>query len=296
MTGYSIFEGTLADMTWPAVEEAGRTNTPLLVPVAVIEQHGPHLPLGTDTYGAYLLCREIQRALAESGQPAVIAPPYYFGLNPSTGMFPGSLSVKRDTMVRALSESLADYARWGFKRQFVVNHHGDPIHNDAIAEAIAAVRAEGAETVLVMGGFIGQIVEPVYKSAFGRQFPLPESALLRARESDKTKSARERLMRSQLNVHAEERETSLMMRWFPELVSKEVDVTRLEPVLPDPQQLTAAVQHGKWREVSPPGYIGDPSVATPENGELYALEAADMAAAIHDFVGHGKACNCEMEG
>ena len=143
MIGYSIFQGTLADMTWPAVEEAGRKNAPLLVPVAVIEQHGPHLPLATDTYGAYLLCREIQRALADSGLAAVIAPPYYFGLNPSTGMFPGSLSLKRNTMVSALSELLADYARWGFKQQFVVNHHGDPTHNDAIAEAIATVRAQG---------------------------------------------------------------------------------------------------------------------------------------------------------
>jgi creatinine amidohydrolase len=288
MTGYSIFEGTLADMTWPAVEEAGRKNTPLLVPVAVIEQHGPHLPLATDTYGAYVLCRETQRALAQSWLPAVIAPPFYFGLNPSTGMFPGSLSVKRSTMVSALSESLADYARWGFKRQFIVNHHGDPTHNDAIAEALAMVRAQGIEAVLTLGGFIGQIVEAVYSSAFGREFPLPESALLRVEESEETRSALERLMKSQLNIHAEERETSLIMRWFPELVSKQVDVDRLEPVLPDPEQLAAAIQQGKWREVSPLGYIGDPSVATRENGELYALEAADIAAAILHFLGHDK--------
>jgi len=45
----------------------------------------------------------------------------------------------------------------------------------------------------------------------------------------------------------------------------------------------AAVGSGKWREVSPLGYIGDPSVATRDNGELYALEAADIGRAIAAF-------------
>ncbi len=92
MSGYSIFAGTLADMTWPEVEAAGSQNTPLLVPVAVIEQHSRHLPLATDTYGAYLLCSLIQEHLADRGVQVLIAPPYYFGVNATTSMFPGSLT------------------------------------------------------------------------------------------------------------------------------------------------------------------------------------------------------------
>lgn len=284
MAGYSIFEGTLADMVWPAVEEAGRKNTPMLVPVAVIEQHGPHLPLATDTYGAYLLCRRVQGELANSGVEAVIAPPYYFGLNPSTGMFPGSLSIKKSTMVGVLTELLMEYGRFGFVQQFIINHHGDPTHNDAIVEAIRAVRAHGVDAVLTLGGFVGQVVEEVYTSVFGKPLPLPEAAILRAEESTETREARERFTKSDLNVHAEERETSLIMRWFPDLLNKEVHIDQLEPVLPGPAQLAAAIQEGKWREISPLGYIGDPSVATKENGELYALEAADIANAIRNFL------------
>jgi creatinine amidohydrolase len=283
--GYSIFEGTVADMTWPEVEQAALKNAVMLVPVAVIEQHGPHLPLATDTYGACLLCSLAKVELARRGTQAVVAPPYYLGMNPTTGMFPGSLSISHETMVRALTETLSAYAKWGFSQQFVINHHGDPDHNDAIAVAIAAVRAEGVNAVLTLGGFVGRVVEEVYASAFGKPLPLPENAILRAEESMEAKEARERLTRSSLSIHAEERETSLIMKWFPDLLNKEVHIAELEPVLPSAAQLAAALQEGKWREVSPLGYIGDPSVATSENGELYAYEATDIAHAILRFLG-----------
>lgn len=42
----SIFTNTMADMNWKEVEEKGRKNIPVLFPIGVIEQHGPHLPLG----------------------------------------------------------------------------------------------------------------------------------------------------------------------------------------------------------------------------------------------------------
>ena len=58
MSGCSVFTGTIADLTWPEVESAGQRHAIMLLPVAVIEQHGPHLPLATDVYGAYLLCQK----------------------------------------------------------------------------------------------------------------------------------------------------------------------------------------------------------------------------------------------
>jgi creatinine amidohydrolase len=280
MAGYSIFDGTIADMTWQEVEKAGDSHLPILVPVAVVEQHGPHLPIATDIYGAYLLCRKIKEALVEEDVEIMIAPPYYFGMNPSTWMFAGSVNVSHDAMVKILTELLIEYARFGFVQQFIVNHHGDPSHNDAIVGAIAAARQNGVDAVLTLGGFVGHVVEDVYTSAHGHPFPLPEAAILRSQESTRTREARLRLTRSSLGVHAEERETSLIMRWFPDVVAGGVHIEDLPPVLPSQEQVAAAIQRGKWREISPLGYLGDPSVATEENGELYALEAADTAAAI----------------
>ena len=75
MESYSIFKETIADMTWPAVDEAARRKATTLVPIAVIEQHGPHLPLATDIDGAYLLSVRIRAELAEAGVEVLVAPP-----------------------------------------------------------------------------------------------------------------------------------------------------------------------------------------------------------------------------
>jgi creatinine amidohydrolase len=284
MGGYSIFTDTIADMTWPAVDEAARRKAIMLVPVAVIEQHGPHLPLATDIYGAYLLTVRIRAELGKAGVEALIAPPYYFGMNPTTGMFTGSLHIDRETMVSILTQLLLNYGRWGFERQFVLNHHGDPTHNDAIMEAIRSVRSQGVDAVYTMGGFVRQFIEEAYTSAFNKPLPLPESALLQAPESEVTKLARERLTKSSLHVHAEEFETSMIMRWYPDVLDPDIEVTGLTPVLPTPEEFGRALQQGRWRELSPLGYIGDPSVAAAETGEIYALEAADIARAIVEWL------------
>jgi creatinine amidohydrolase len=278
--GYSIFRETIADMTWPAVDEAASRQAVMLVPIAVIEQHGPHLPLATDIYGAYLLSVHIKAELAKSGVEAVIAPPYYFGMNPTTGMFTGSLHIERETMVNVLTQLFLNYGRWGFGRQFILNHHGDPTHNDAIMEAIRSVRSQGIDAVYTMGGFVRQFIEEAYTSAFHKPLPLPQAALLQAPESQATRLARERLTKSSLHVHAEEFETSMIMRWYPDTLAPDVDVKTLTPVLPTSSEFDQAIQEGRWRELSPAGYIGDPSVATPDTGEIYALEAVDIARAI----------------
>jgi len=277
---YSIFKDTIADMTWPAVDDAARRKAIMLVPIAVIEQHGPHLPLATDIYGACLLCVHIKVHLADEGVEALIAPPYYFGMNPTTGMFTGSLQIARETMVSIFTQLLLNYSGWGFQRQFILNHHGDPTHNDAIMEAIRSVRSQGVDAVYTMGGFVRQFIEEAYTSFFQKPLPLPASALLQAPESETTKLARERLTKSDLHVHAEEFETSMIMRWYPDALDPRAELTNLPPVLPTPGVFDQAIKDGKWREISPLGYIGDPGVAAPETGEIYAWEAVDIARAI----------------
>jgi creatinine amidohydrolase len=285
VSGYSIFAGTLADMTWTEVEKAGARNTPLLVPVAVIEQHSRHLPLATDTYGAYLLCSLVQRELAARGIRVLIAPPYYFGVNATTAMFPGSLNIKPETMRTMLVEILENYARWGLRRQFIVNHHGDPQQNRAIVEVIQAMREQGVEATYFLGGMIQGFVDAAYMGTFHQPLPLTGDAVLRSLESEATRAAVARLTRSEgLDIHAGERETSLIMRWFPDTLAKDVDLSALASVPETAREFQDAEKTGRWRELSPDGHIGDPAKATPENGEIYALEAADMAAALAGFL------------
>ena len=281
MKGYSIFTETIVDMTWPEVEEATKKGAIMLVPLGVIEQHGPHLPLGTDVYAAITLCSLIKSELDQQGVLSVIAPPYYFGINETTGMFPGSISVKSESMVSMLSDLLVNYMEHGFKQQFILNHHGDPTHNSAILEAIRSATERGVEAVSVSGGLVEFAMERAIKDAPGA---LPPSAILRVEESDETTKARARLNRSELHIHAEERETSLIMKWFPELLKKRDEIKNLTPVTPTIEVFFEAEMSGKWKELSPLGYVGDPSVARPENAELYALEAKDMAGAIVKYL------------
>jgi creatinine amidohydrolase len=282
--GYSVFRETLADMTWPAVEEAARRNTPLLVPVAVIEQHGPHLPLATDTYGAHLLCRLVKAELEKEGVTAVIAPPYYWGINESTAAFPGSFNASADSMVRMLTEILENCATWGFRRQFIINHHGDSDHNRALARVVRDLRASGVEATYVIGGLLAGFLNLDRPGPDGEPPLLSGAEVLRVPESATTKAAAARLNRAAFDVHAGERETSLAMRFFPDTLDDKVDLAKLERVPDDPRDFVQAERSGAWRELSPAGYIGEPAVATRENGELYLYEAADMAGAIARFL------------
>lgn len=283
MAGHSIFAHTIADLSWPQVEAAGQREALMLLPVAVIEQHGPHLPLATDTYGAYLLCVHARKALNDAGIEALVAPPYYFGINWGTRMFPGSLTISRDLMISLLEEIMENYAGWGFRRQFVVSHHGDPQHNHAVVEAIRRARDRGIDAVLTLAGFVGPAIEEGYAGAFGTPLPLPEVAIVRASDSEHTQLLRKRATRSLLHVHAEERETSMIMRWFPDTLGP-APLESLAPVLPTMDEFNRASAEGRWRELSPLGYIGDPAVATNENGELYRLEAEDLGRAIAHHV------------
>jgi len=268
-------------MTWPAVEAAAAARQPLLVPVAVIEQHGHHLPLATDVYGAHLYSSLIKTELGGLGVECQIAPPYYFGLNTTTGMFPGSLNVTPEAMMTMLSDMLSNCASWGFRRQFIINHHGDPTHNQAIARVIQGFRGSDVQVTYVLGGPLGELIEPGYEAAFEEPFPLRDREILRAPDSPATLEARARLTRSTgPDVHAGERETSLIMRWMPQTLPPDIDRSTLPAVPESLRQFVEAEKTGRWRELSPLGHIGDPAVATVENGDLYLLEAADMPRAI----------------
>lgn len=279
MGAYSIFEGTIADMTWLEVAEAAQKDAIMLVPMGVIEQHGPHLPLGTDIYGAYLICSLVKNDLQERGIASVIAPPYYFGINKGTSMFPGSINITEASMISILTDLSVNYKKHGFKKQFVINHHGDPQHNRAIFKAIRNALEQGVEAICVM--------RPSTQRAYERvSVMLPSSAMIRvsAEESDKTKEARAGLDKSQLHIHAEERETSLIMRWYPTLLKEKDKIKSFQAVIPSAEEFEMAESGGKWRELSPQGYIGDPSVATEANGDLYIYEANDIANAIAKYL------------
>ena len=73
--GYSTFKSTIAEMTWPDVAEASK-GAAALWGIAVIEEHGPALPLGTDTYGVAASMQGVKTALSGQGVKSLVVPTF----------------------------------------------------------------------------------------------------------------------------------------------------------------------------------------------------------------------------
>ncbi len=124
----------LAGMRWPDVE--GGLRRLLVVPVGSLEQHGPHLPLDTDTRIAVAVAR---RACAGRAGVA-LAPAFSVGASGEHADFPGTLSIGTEALTACLIE-LGRHASLHWPALLLVNGHGG---NAAAVEAAAGrLRYEG---------------------------------------------------------------------------------------------------------------------------------------------------------
>lgn len=121
-------------MTW--TEVADLSAPVVLVPVGSFEQHGPHLPLDTDTRIAEALCDELQSLL---NIDSVIAPSIGVAASGEHNGFPGTLSIGTPTTAALLVE-LARSADWARGVVFVNGHGGNA---DALAAASRTLHDEG---------------------------------------------------------------------------------------------------------------------------------------------------------
>ena len=155
--GYSIFHQTMVEMPWLEIKKAAQDGAIVLLPIGIIEEHGPHMGLGADIYQAYFWSKLTRRALNVRGIQALIAPPYYWGINVSTASFPGSFTVRSDTMRAVLYDIHESLNRWGFKYVFSLNQHSDSIHYSVLSDALQKVRIE-----LGIGAFLATPDVPVF--------------------------------------------------------------------------------------------------------------------------------------
>lgn len=110
----------------------------LVVPVGSCEQHGPHLPLDTDTRVAAAVARR-----ATDGMAAVLlAPPVAFGASGEHEGFPGTLSIGHAALRVLLVELGRSAGRWASRLLFVNGHGGNL---PTVPEAVVALRAEGRD-------------------------------------------------------------------------------------------------------------------------------------------------------
>jgi mycofactocin precursor peptide peptidase len=137
---------TLSSARWPEVEAGPRRL--LVVPLGSLEQHGPHLPMDTDTR---IACFVAARACA--GRVGVgLAPPVAIGASGEHADFPGTLSIGT-VALSALLVELGRHASLHWPAMLLVNGHGG--NGLAIADAVARLRDEGRECHVWHAGLPG---------------------------------------------------------------------------------------------------------------------------------------------
>jgi mycofactocin system creatininase family protein len=124
----------LPDATWTEVERT--TRRAVLVPLGSLEQHGPHLPLDTDTR----IATAVATRTAAGYEGVAAAPPVAFGASGEHAGFAGTLSIGTSALTELLVELGRDAAR-DWDALLLVNGHGG--NADAVAGAVARLDAEG---------------------------------------------------------------------------------------------------------------------------------------------------------
>jgi creatinine amidohydrolase len=231
--GYSIFQGTIVDMSWPEIKKAAERNALVLLPIGVIEEHGPHMGLGADTYQAHALAKVLKAKLQSEKIEAVILPPMYWGImQPNeSGSYPGSLSVRPETMKAVLMDELTDVQTWGFKNIFIVSVHGDRVHRKTVDEVIP--EAEKTLGIDIFNAHDGE----------GSGKPHPKINPFTVEKP------------FQPDYHSGAPETALMLAYFPEEVNTELAKT-LKP-------------QSTWQ---PLGYVGDPASFDKINTKVFETQ------------------------
>ena len=126
----------LEGLTWPDVAARSGPGRTLLIPVGSTEQHGPHLPLTTDTDIAVALAD----AAARRHGHLLVAPPLAYGSSGEHQDFPGTLSIGADASELVLVE-LGRSAAVGFTAVILVSTHGG--NSVPVGRAVARLGAEG---------------------------------------------------------------------------------------------------------------------------------------------------------
>jgi len=125
---YTMYEPkTMDEMTWREVDGAieNGAETVILI-VGATENHGPHLPLGTDTFGPLETAKRAVLRLEEQGIKALIAPPIPFGMSHHHLPFPGSVALGPDTLRNLIVDVCQSFVDHSFKRIVLVLGHSGP--------------------------------------------------------------------------------------------------------------------------------------------------------------------------
>ncbi len=232
-------------------------RTVAVLPVAAVEQHGPHLPLSVD---ATLLQGVIDAALAllPAGVPALFLPPQAIGLSTEHLSYPGTLTLSPATLIALWSELGACVARAGVKKLLLFNGHG----GNVAAMDIVARELRQRHGLLTY-------------SASWFSLPLPDAVqgLFSAQEH-------------RFGIHGGEIETSMMLHLAPATVRME-EARDWRSTSQDRAEAHAILGNGRsakmgWaiEDYHPAGAVGNAAAATADKGRAVVQAAGEGLAQL----------------
>ncbi len=244
----------LGELTWPEAEERFKEVDVVLLPVGAIEQHGPHLPLDTDAFDADWLCRQVAEACSHP-KPLVL-PLIPYGVSYHHEDFPGTVSVRNETMARLIYDVGMCVARAGATKLVIVNGHGGN----------------------------GPALE------FAAQMINRDARIFTCVESGETSDVDiEGLAETANDVHAGEIETSTSLALRPHLVRMD----QAEPAVPsfssrflDFSNQRSVGWNAYTERISASGVMGDPTKASAEKGRrMWAVMIHNLVEFVEDLKG-----------
>ncbi|MCP4330118.1 MAG: creatininase [Alphaproteobacteria bacterium] len=240
----------ISDLTWMEYEERVRGgDTPVLLPVGALEQHGPHLPMNCDTLIPTEACARVAKKIG-----ALAAPPLCYGYKsqPKSGggnHFPGTTSLDGATLTMMTRDIVREFARHGVRKVAIVVGHTENLMFtiEACDLALRDLYAQGLDDLkIVHMGYWEFLSDETLKKVFPDGFP------------------------SWNLEHAGVMETSTMLHLYPELV--EFDKVPLHPPADFPPYDVYPVDPSR---IPSSGALSSAKDATAEKGKLMLDEYVD---------------------
>src|SRR5438477_1425026 len=243
-----------ADMTWPELSGDSAQSIIAVLPLAATEQHGPHLPLGTDTMIAEAYLARV-RELLPANLRVLFLPVQAVGISTEHVAFPGTLTLPADAALRSWTAIGASVARAGIRKLVIITSHGG---NSAAMTIVAQdLRADHSLFVVTTAW-----------SRFGTPDGLFSQQEIRH------------------GIHGGAIETSIMLARHPDLVRNHKIASFTSPgVAMDYDFKWLSTQRPApfaWatQDLNAEGAVGDATLASTEKGQA--------------VIDHGARCFCEL--
>ena len=239
------------------LRELARRDAIVILPVASLEQHGPHLPVEVDSMLGETVAARTAAKVAAKGQPIIVLPVLWTGLSEHHMSFGGTITLDNATFAAVVEGVVRSVLRHGFRRIVLLNAHGGNEN---------ALRAITDDLTPKLG-------VPIV------QFTYWYAAAVAIAKILETQGGLQ---------HACEAETAMMMAVRPDLVATDRIPLAKSNTTPDVETLVGGGVY-RWRSIgsrSGSGVIGNPEAASAEKGERLFDAISDALAA--------KLCNPEL--